>query len=235
MRRSPLVLALLAALAAPVAAGEVAVPSPWDGFGEGSWVIQKTTNKQAGDEAATGETLQRVTLTKVTDQAYTIKAETKVGDEWMGSEYDAPRVAAATSEAGVDAPKPEDLGTEKLTIDGVSVECRKSKFVAMGSTSISWTHEKHGVVKTESTGPAGESRFEILKFKAIVKVKGKDVECQVTRTTFKSPQMDNVTTTYASPSIPGGTVRAEIASKMTFGDTKSESTSVMEVTDFEKK
>ncbi len=237
MRRSSIVFALLAtvAVAAPAVAGPVALPSPWDGFGEGSWVIQKTTNKQVGDDAATAESTQRITLTKITEQAYTLKTEIKVGEEWSGSEYEMPRAYRDPAEAKTDAPKPEDLGAETLTVDGASIECRKTKVVAAGSTSISWTSEKYGVVRNETTGPAGDSKTELVKLKGVVKVKGKDVECQVTKTSFKSPSMENVTSTWASPSIPGGMVRAETSLKIVVGDARTESSSVMEVADFEKK
>lgn len=237
MRRSPILFALLATVAAAssAVAGPVALPSPWDGFGEGSWVIQKTTNKQVGDDAAAAEATQRITLTKITEQAYTIKTEIKVGEEWTGSEYEMPRAYKAPTEEKTEAPKAEDLGSETLTVDGTAIECKKTKVVVAGSTSISWTSEKYGVVKNETTGPAGDSTTELVKIKGVVKIKGKDVECQVTKTSFKSPQMENVTTSYASPSIPGGMVRAETSMKIVVGDAKTETTSVMEVTDFEKK
>lgn len=235
MRRTPFLVALVAtaALAVPAAAGEVKLKSQWDGFGEGSWVLYKTTAKSVmGDQPANENVMDgRSTLTKVTEKSYTVKTEQKVGEEWSGLDMEIPRFGADPAAQPTDA-KVEDLGTEKVTVDGEALTCKKQKVTLADTVTISWTHEKHGQVKLESKGPGGESTFEIVKLKAVVKVKGKDVECVQSATKMKSPQSESTTVMYVSDAVPGGSVRVESEMKMPGVMT---STSVMEVTDFEKK
>lgn len=234
MRRSSFAFALLAlaAVTAPAFAADAAMKMPWDGFGEGSFVMQKTTAKTAMTGAEPNESVSegRQTLIKITEKAYTIKSETKAGEEWMPMEYDMPRVAAPASVKPTEA-KVEDLGKETLTVDGESIECKKEKVTVAGSTTVTWTHEKYGAVKTESKGAAGDSTSELTKLKAVVKIKGKDVECRVFTTTMKSPQMEMTSSTWLSDTLPGGVARMESSTKMAMMST----TTVMETTDYEKK
>lgn len=231
--RRPLATAFLAALAvaAPALAGDAAVSKgPWDGFGEGSWVLQKMSAKveMPGMDAPSNESVTRQTLVKVTDKAYTVKSEQKVGEEWMGSEMELPRTAAtgATTE-----PTPEELGAEKVSVDGEELPCRKRKVVAAGTETISWVHESKGTLKWTSKGPAGEGTFQVLSFKEKLTVKGKEVVCTKSTTVMKGTQGDSTTTMWSSDAVPGGLVKMETASAMA----GMKSTSVVEVTDFEKR
>lgn len=240
MRRTSLALSFVitAAVAGTAFAAET-LKTPWDGFGEGSFVLTKTTSKtvMAGGPAempAMPEqvTEYRQTLVKITDKAYTIKNEMKIGDAWTPSEFEMPRVAGEVTKSDV---KPEELGNEKLTVDGTEIDCKKQKVVVMGSTTISWTSEKYGLVRSETTGAGTEMKVNLTKLKSTIKVKGKDVECREMTTTTKSDQMDSTSTTWMSDAIPGGTAKVETTSKMKMGEMTSTTTSTQEVAEFEKK
>jgi hypothetical protein len=240
MRRSSFALSFVAvtALVGTAFAAET-LKLPWDGYGEGSFVLMKTTTKtvMSGGPAEMPAMPEQVsemrqTLVKITDKAYTIKSEIKVGDTWMPSEYDMPRVA---TDATKPEQKPEELGNEKLTVEGVEIDCKKQKMVVMGSTTISWTSEKYGLVKSETTGGQGDLKINLTKLKSTAKVKGKDVECRELTTTMKSEQMEMTSTTWTSDAIPGGSARVESTSKMKMGEMTSTTTTTQEVADFEKK
>ncbi len=237
MRRSSIVLALLAiaALSTSARAADVALKSSWDGFGEGSWVLQKTTTQNVnGAEKSETISESKYTLKKVADKAYTLKIETKIGAEWIAQDIDLPRIAEPSTEKPAEA-KVEDLGTEELTVDGEEIECKKVKSTVAGTVTVTWSDETSGSVKSETKGPDGETTVEVTKWKAIVKIKGKDVECRVEKTTHKSAQVEMTASTWkADPAIPTqtGYVRSESSMKIVGMGTTND---VTEVTDFEKK
>lgn len=235
MRRTSLLFALLAtaAVAASARAGDVALKSPWDGFAEGSWVLHKATTKEQGGDPPTPDSVleTRMTLTKVTEKAYAIKLDQKIGEDWIGTDLDFPRVGSDLSAPAPDA-KVEELGEEKLIVDGdVAVNCKKQKTTAADAVTTSWTSEKYGLMKSESKGAAGESAVEVTKLETKVKIKDKEVVCRVTRTTMKSAEFELTSSTWTSDAVPGGEVRTESTTKMG-GRT---STTVKETSDFEKK
>ena len=202
---------------------------PWDGFGAGSSVTTKSTTSMPGMDATSTETRQ--TLVKVTDEAYVVKSEMKVGEEWMGQEMTIPRKATG-EDPNLPKPKIEDLGTEKVTVDGQDYECKKQKTVTGDASAISWTHEKHGALKVESTYPTGGSTMLVTKLSTKVKVAGKELDCRETKVTSKmlgGMEMDMVS--LDCDAIPGRSARSESTTKMGGVATKS----VNEVVAFEVK
>src|SRR5262245_52761498 len=142
----PVLALVLAPSPRPAAAEETKVKLPWDGFGVGSFVHQKSTSTTTGpgmENVPPQVTEMKQTLVKVTDDAYTVKNETKMGEEWQGMEIPFPRKGTG-AEQDTKGPKPEDLGEEKVSVDGTDITCKKTRLVADGATTTSWTHEKHG-------------------------------------------------------------------------------------------
>src|SRR5262245_43346529 len=121
------VLALVLASSPATAAEDAKVKVGWEGFGVGSYVHQKTTTKLSGPgmpEMPPQTTETKITLVKVTDDAFTVKSEAKSGEmDWQGTEVAIPR--KGTGVEGKDE-KPEDLGEEKVTVEGTEIVCKKT-------------------------------------------------------------------------------------------------------------
>jgi hypothetical protein len=212
-RLAPFALVVSALAAAPALAGEAPVRMPWDGFGVGSFVHARTTTTSSveGVPPQTSETKQ--TLVKITDEAYTIQFETKVGEEWMGTEMPWPRKATGAV-AAVEPPKPEELGDEDVTVDGKAYACKKTRIVAQGMTSTTWIHATEGMLKSETKGPGTESSVVVTKLAAKVKVAGKELEVREQVTVTKGPGTASTTTDWLSKVVPGGLVRSEAVSEL---------------------
>lgn len=236
MRRRLVSLALVAtASAAALApclalAGDAAVRLPWDGFAVGSYVHMRSTTTMSVEGAPPQTSEMKQTLVKVTDEAYTIKYETKVGEEWMGSELAYPRKATGAA-AEVQAPKPEELGDENVAVDGKDYPCKKVRFTAQGMTTTTWTHATEGVLKTETKGPGTESSTVVTKLSTKLKVATKELDVRETLRVSKGAGGETKVTDWDSKSVPGGTVRSETATEM--GGMKT--TIVTEVIAFEAK
>ncbi len=230
-------LAVLAFAAAAFAADSTKIPSPWDGFGVGTWVTMKTTTQREmaipGVPSMPAQTSERrQTLVKVTDEAYVVRHDTKAGDQWVnGAEISYPRVAKALPGAPADV-KPEEIGKEKLTVDGTEIECRKMRTLALGQTMVMWVSDSAGVLKTETSMPnGGTTRMTVTSLSKKATVAGKDLACREEVTTTEAPEMSVKSTRIQNATVPGGLVRSESvmrAKQMTM-------TTVEEVTAYEVK
>jgi hypothetical protein len=185
--------------------------SPWDGYGVGTTVTMKSTTKMSMEGAPEMTTQSRQTLVKVTDDAYVVKMEQENAGTWTGQDVTIPRKAVAGT--GTEGPKPEDLGEEKVTVDGQTLDCKKTKVTASGVTTIQWTHEKHGTVKSETTGP-GEQKttMETTKLAAKFTVAGKDFECREQVSSTKAAGSETTTTMLYCDKMPGGLAKMESTS-----------------------
>ena len=224
------VAAVVLGLAATSFAGETPIQGPWDGFGVGSWVTTKQATAMAGMPAQSTETKQ--TLVKVTDAEYVISMEMKMGEMTMpAQELKIPRTAAG---APTSDPKAvvEDLGKEKVTVDGTDYECVKKKTTIDGNATLTWTHDKHGLLKLEgSTAQGGTTAIVVVKLAAKTTVAGKDLECRQTKVTSKTTGMDMETMMFECPGVPGRMVKSE----MTMKQMGMESKTTTEVIAFEAK
>lgn len=232
--RSPLAVALVLA-ATPLAFAGDTPKGMWDGCAKDSWVQTKTTTKMQmpGVEMPDNTSETRQTLVKVTDDEWTVKTETKSGDAWVNAnEFTIPRkVSKAVADAMKDAPKPEDLGTEKVTVDGKEYACKKSKTVFNGVTATSWVSEEHGLLKSVSEAAGGstsESTVTSLEKKA--KIGDKEVVCRETKTVSKAMGSETTVVILMSDAVPMHTVRMESAMAAPM-----KSSTVMEVVAFEIK
>jgi hypothetical protein len=224
------------AAAAVLVLAPVALAAPpkglWDGYGEGTWVTTKTVTKMVVPGADMPDQTQesRQTLVKVTDAEWTVKTETKNGDAWENAmEIKIPRKAPEGT--AQDAPKPEDLGTENVSVDGKDYSCKKQKIVIAGSTTTSWVNDDQGTLKSVSESPSGTSEMTVTALAKSAKVGDKDVSCRETKVVTKGSGNESTMTMLTSDAVPGGTVRMEMSSAM--GAMKS--TTVTETTRFEKK
>jgi|GEM_PF-2528370 len=192
---------------------EPAARLPWDGFAVGSSVHQRTTTTMSveGVPPQTSETRQ--TLVKVTDDAYTIQHETKVGDAWMGMELPFPRRAAGAA-AAVEAPKLEALGDEDVTVDGKAYPCKKVRSVFPGGATTTWRHATEGVLKFEMKGPGVESSTLVTRLAVTVKAGDRELEARASVRTSKGSGTEIKVTTWTSSAVPGGTVRSEMVTEM---------------------
>jgi hypothetical protein len=218
-------VALLSAASA-FAADAATYKMPWDGFGVGSYAQHRKTTKMElamkvpGMPEGGQTTETRQTLVKVTDEAYTVKHETKVGGSWQGTEMTIPRkfdprLMEMKDKMGA---KVEDLGSENLKVDGKEYAAKKTKVEVAGATTVSWTHETLGLLKSEMTssmgGTAMKTTTEVETFAAKVKVGEKDVVCKKTKTTSKASTGDTTMSHWTSETVPGHQVKSESVMSM---------------------
>jgi hypothetical protein len=228
--RNGWVAAVVLGLAATSSAGETPIKGPWDGFGVGSWVTSKDSTAMAGMPAQSTETKQ--TLVKVTDAEYVISMEMKMGDMAMpAQEVKIPRIATGSPTTDPKAVV-EDLGKEKVTVDGSDYECVKKKTTLDGNATTTWTHDKHGVLKFEgSTANGGTTAMVVVKLSAKTTVAGKELECRQTKTSVKMMGADIETMAFECDGVPGRATKSEMTMKQAGMETKRTS----EVIAFEAK
>lgn len=208
-----LALAATVLSASVAVAGDAATRLPWDGFGVGSYVHTRSTTTMSIEGVPPQTSESKQTLVKITDDAWTIKQETKVGDDWMGSELPFPRKATGTP-TDVQAPKPEELGDENVAVDGKDYACKKVRWAAMGATTTTWTHATEGVLKSETKGPGTESTMTITKLSFKAKVADKEVEAREMVMVTKAAGTETKVTSWESKAVPGGSVRSEMLTDM---------------------
>ena len=229
--RISIVAATLLALALPSFAGG-AVKGMWEGCKEGSWVLNKTTTKgsMTGGEAPDTVSEMRQTLVKVTDEAWTVKMEMKVGDTWgEPMEVPYPRIAAKAAVDAKDAPKPEELGTEKVKVDGKDYDCKKTKQTEGKTSTISWVNEAEGLLKSETTGELTMSMLVTTLAKK-AKIGEKEVTCRETKILSKLAGFDSTLVQLTSDDVPTRVVRQEMTLPL-----PAKSSTVQEMTGFEIK
>jgi hypothetical protein len=220
--------AVLLSASRPAAAGEP--KGMWDGLGVGSFVHQKTTSKTSGiagvpDQPPTvSET--KMTLVKVTDDAWIVKIESKMGDDWM------PGVEMTYPRKGTPQPKVEDLGEEKVTVDGQELVCRKEKTVIAEATTLSWRSEKYGPVKSETTVAGSTSTWAVTKLSGKTKIGSVELEYRESVSSSKGAGGDSKTTMWTSSDAFPGVIRSEMTSEYPGGMKMSSAT---ETVAFEKK
>ena len=187
---------------------------PWDGFGAGSWVHMKSTTKMempGMPSMPDNVSEMKQVLTKVTDDAWTVKYEVKQGESWTTStEMNIPR--KATGPVGGPAAKVEDLGTESVSVDGKDYSCKKTRAVAGDATVVVWTHADLGALKSESSSPTGgSSTMQVTSLSKKAKVGDKEVECHETKVTTKG-SVESTMVSLTSDAVPGHQVRMETTS-----------------------
>jgi len=233
MRAGIVVGVTVVSLAAAAWAGDPpAVKMPWDGFGADSYVQYKATTKVTMPGQAMPEqvTETKETLVKVTDEAFTVRYETKAPTGWTKTaEIQIPRKISKLPMPTGDEPKAatEDLGTEKVTVEGKEIECKKVRVkVAGASTTTTWTSETHGVLKFETEYEIGgvktSSSRVVTALAKKVTIAGKEISCRESKTVMKSSApagtpagMGGSETTMVeleSDAVPGHKVREETSS-----------------------
>jgi hypothetical protein len=139
------------ALVASVQAGE----DPWSKLNVGDWAEYKAS-PAPGIETR----MKWVVKSADADQVvYSIETTTMMNGQAMGQPvstemtYDRKAMAAATTTAPADAPKPVE-SEETVTVDGKQLKCRVVELEAAGQKSKSWMSEEvpFGIVKVESNG-----------------------------------------------------------------------------------
>jgi hypothetical protein len=176
VRRSRAGLAIAAATVVGAAgcAEDPTRKSGWEGFAPGSFVHLRITTTWSDPAKAPDVVETKHTLVEVTDQGWVTRVETRKADRWIPAEPR--RVLRSPPPVHDPGAKLEDLGKEKVTIEGIEYECAKTKSVLAERTSISWTHEKLGVLKWE-TASDGDDRMWMLVTRLAAKamVAGKEI------------------------------------------------------------
>jgi hypothetical protein len=225
----------LATLSSTALAAPPAVKGMWDGYGVGSWVSMKSSSKmEAGGMAMPAqENESRQTLVKVTDDEWTVKMETKTGGALGNAmEMKIPRKAPTGTAGTTEAPKPEDLGTENVSVEGKDYACKKQRITISGTATTTWTNEENGLLRMDSEGGTGTSSMVVTSLSKKAKAGDVEVTCRETKTTSKAPGMgETVMTSLTSDDVPMRMVRTE----MSTNNPQMKMTSVTEVTGFEKK
>jgi hypothetical protein len=229
--RSRVLLGVVCAFALATVASAADAPadkSPWEGFGVGSWVHHKATTKMGGGGLSMPEEVEetRETVVRVTDDAHTIKREKKTATGWetTGESPVPRRTAPAPTPDAESVPKgeSEDLGTEKVTVEGKAIECKKVRTKVGDSTTTTWTSAKHGVLKAEGESGAGGGKTTrtrtVTALAKKVTLAGKELVCRETKTFVKmelpgvpSGSASDGTTSIEleSDAVPGRKVRTE--------------------------
>ena len=219
-------------LAASVAKAEDAPgwKDPWVSFKPGSTATYKTTSTSSVPGAKERPALEsRMTLVSVPEKEYVLRSEMKVGEAWTGRDLTIPRKAA---KEGVEPPKVEELGEEKVTVDGTEYACKKTKITILGTTRIAWVHKELGALKSEGPAPGGgTSSMVVTSLSKKFSVGGKDLVCKETTTTMPMAGSESTIVKLANDSVPGAEVRTETNTKRGPMTT----TQVKELTAFEAK
>ena len=228
--RFPFAVVTALAIATPAFAADASsAKSSWEGFGVGSWVRRKTTKKMDIPGMSMPEEVAdvRETLVRLTDDAHTIRRESKTETGWESSgEVSYPRRDAAKPADDGSAPNVEDLGTEKVTVEGKAYDCRKSRTTLGDTVTTTWTSTSHGVLKTEVEGPEMDGTIRdvrtVTAFAKKAKLAGKELVCRETTTFTKferpgvpsgGPGDGTTAVELASDAVPGRRVRMEISTK----------------------
>jgi hypothetical protein len=205
--RTALAVAVSCALLCATAAAADLLRDPWAGFAPGSFVHQRTTTRTSVANRGDSATESRTTLVAADGPKVRLKSEFRVADgTWQAQEI----TIDPGAQGAVEAPRPEPLGEEKVTVDGRELVCRKQRTVAAGVTTVSWVHPDLGVVRSESRSE-GAGRTDVVLEKLAEKVRaGKDdVECRRVRTITTSAVGTSETAMWLSPAVPGGVARSE--------------------------
>jgi hypothetical protein len=204
VRVATLVLTLAAA-AASAASTTDPQREPWAGFLPASSVTHRSTTIAGARGAKPFVTESRTTLLGAKDGVLTLKSEFRVeGGTWESKEI---RIDAVAAEP---AGKSEDLGTETLRVDGKDLVCRKKRTVFEATTTLTWTHPDHGIVRTESTeGKDVRTVTTLERLSVLVKTPTAEVYCREVATLATSAMGTSATRVWLSVAVPGGLVRSE--------------------------
>jgi hypothetical protein len=228
------VAALFAANSA-VAADAPTWRDPWASFKPGSSVTMKSTTKMsmAGMPEQPGQE-SRLTLVSVDDKAYVLRTETKMGETWTaaGEDMSVPRKPPTLEGPDGKLPPVEELGEERVSVEGTDHATKKTRVSQSGSTATSWVSKEHGVLKTETSGPGdAKSTMVVTSLSKKVAIAGREVVCRETKSTSSMAGSETTVVFLSSESIPGGTARME----MNMNNPGMTMTTVTEVTAFEAK
>jgi hypothetical protein len=195
------------------------VKGPWDGYAAGTWVHHKntTTMQIPGVEMPPQVQETKQTLVQVTEEAWVVRTEVKMGESWMtGGEFPWPRKAPAVRTPDQPAPKVEELGSAPVTIEGKEYAAKKVRTTgtypggAGTVTTTTWASEEHGVLRSETESPGGlSSVMETLSLSKKVKVGDKEVVGRETKTVSRMPGGETTMVAITSDAVPGLAVRAE--------------------------
>jgi hypothetical protein len=203
----------------------------WTSFKPGSSVTMKISMKMSMPgmpEQPPTETRQ--TLVSVTDKEYVVKTETNMMGTWSGQDMTFPRKATGEG-MDVKPPPVEELGEEKVSVEGTDYATKKTKIVSNGATVITWTSKEHGALKVETNGPDVKSTMVVTALAKKVTVAGKEVACKEMKTTATMAGSETSTVFLSSEAVPGGMVRMET----TANNSGMNISTVTEVTAFEAK
>jgi hypothetical protein len=203
-----LVAIALAGAVAHAGPGDPTRKSGWEGLAPGSFVHLRITSSFTDPGVTIAPTTVELkhTLLETTNEGWGVKVETKdsKGERWLVTEPR--RFVRAPPDIHHSGAKLETLGTETITIEGVAYECVKRKSVVR-TEAFSWTHEKHGVLKSESGGKT----MLVTRLSVRLAVAGKELECRETRTSSLGGTV--VATALHSAAVPGGVARSQLDSR----------------------
>jgi hypothetical protein len=161
---------------AALAAGQVAAKHPWASFGVGSWAHLKTTSVvNAGGQKIPSVIETKMTLVAKTADKVTIENEVIMGGRSISkTKMDLPlKGAAAATAAKPPAGAQFKTGSETITVAGRALKCITSEGVMdAGGTktqSKTWISDQvpGGLVKSQSSNAASETKMEMVDFKAL--------------------------------------------------------------------
>lgn len=195
-------------------AGDVPLPKDtWTSFKPGSSVTIKTSIKTTPHlPEQEGEGELRMTLVSIDDQEYVVKSEKRLDGEWTnGEETTHSRKPSEEEAAETKAAPGQPMGEEKLSIEGSTYVCKKTKTVSKGATKVAWVHKQQGELKSETTGPGDEkATSSVTALAKKVTIAGKKVSCREEKTVSSHQGIETTIVILTSSEVPSGNVRLDL-------------------------
>lgn len=158
----------------------------WAGYGVGTMVHTKSTQVMSMPqmpEPRTTITETKKTLMAISENEYTVKTETKVGEQWMANEIKVPRKNPKTTEF-----KQEKIGDGTVKVDGTDYACTRWRVTvtakgAPSTVTVVWVHDTKGALQIESEtddGMGGKNKVVMKATRLGVEktVAGHDMSCR---------------------------------------------------------
>lgn len=205
---------------------------PWAKWQPGSYVKFKVLNDM-GVMKQEGEITQ--TLTKVTDEEYTLKIENKIGGQDQTQEQTSD-LAAGSVKCDPDA---EKVGEETLTVDGKEYKCTIWKSVAeQGGSEVetkAWIADGMDLALKAVSKVAApvqiETEMTAVKLSEEVAVGDKKINCMKLEGKIKMAMGEGTIVNWMSLEVPGAVAKSATALSMS----GMKMTATMELVAFEAK
>ncbi|GEM_PF-5877715 len=188
--------------------GLAQVEHPWGSWKEGATVAYRITTASGKEK-----TVQQRTLTVLRADGKTCVVRSQLRDG--GQSEETHHLDGGAAYHGI------EKATQEITVDGVRMTCtvfeQADRGLGGSSVRLRWVCKNPpfpgGVAKEDYEGDVGnntiKSSLRVVRLKASLKVKGKDLVCWVTESVSSDAVSKTTTKTWHCREIPGWLVRQE--------------------------